>query len=298
MADIPVERTPTTSTTPWWYWLLGALLLLALLWFVLAVVLDDDDEIGDEEVVEDRVETVESLPAVDGIDLTDVVVTRVVGDNAFFVTDEEGGRREMLVYLEEERTPGPTEGRYDVTEGQHLRIDGTVRRLGDVDVAQWGVSDAEASSFGPDSDYVRATSLTVLDAASGMDPTASGAVTSLADLDALLASPSDGLAGRAVRLAGVSVTALAGDSTFYVGDGAARVLVVLGGLGESARGTGDGSDGVFDVNVGQRLTIDGELMRFRRDSRGVSDLSASDQAEAERRRLVLVVRDADALTIE
>lgn len=291
MANIPVEHTE--AATPWWYWLVGALLLLGLLWLLIGVLSDDDDV----EIVEDDIEVVEPLAVADGIDLSDVIVTRVVGDNTFFVAPSEGSDQEMLVYLEEEPTPGDaTEGRYDVTVGQHLRIDGVVRQLGDTDLSEWGLSDAEASSIGPDDDYIRATSLTVLGESDVAD--ASGAISSLADLDALMASPTDGMAGRVVRLAGVPVTALAGDSTFYIGDGANRVLVVLGGLGESRSGPGDGSDGVFDVNVGQNVTIDGELMRFRRGTRGTSSMADADQDEADRRRLVIAVRDADDLTIQ
>lgn len=291
MANIPVEHK---AATPWWYWLLGALFALALLWLLFGVVFDNDD---DDPVVVDPVEEVEPIAAADGIDLSDVYVTRVVGDKTFFVTPDEGSGEEWLVYLEEESTPGTTEGRYDVAAGQHLRIDGAVLPLGNTNLSQWGLSDAEASSFGPDSNYIRATSLTVLGGDAAMDTPSTGAIGSLVDLDAVMASPTDEMAGRAVRLAGVSVTGLAGDSTFYIGDGANRVLVVLGGLGESQSGPGDGSDGAFDINVGQTLSLDGEMMRFRRGARGTVGMAAADQDEAERRRLVIAVRDASDLSI-
>ncbi len=285
MANIPVERT---KTTPWWLWLLGLLLLAGLIWFLLEAF-DDDDEIVDttEEVVE--------TPIAAALDLSDVWVTRVVGDNTFFVAPTEGGTDETLVYLEEEPTPGDaTEGRYDVTAGQHLAITGSMEAT-PADLTPWGLTADQAAMVGDQ--YVRATSLTILDGdmADGEmidddlveGDVETGEVTGLAALRGDLAQ----MAGRPVQLDDVRVTALAGDSTFYVGDGADRVLIVLESLGESQSGGGDGSDGAFNVDVGDVVDIRGEVKAFQRGMRGSSTLAEADLAAAETRRFVVVVND-------
>ena len=119
MANIPVERTDTG--VPPWLWLVGLLLLGLLAWFLFETLGDDD-----EVVVADDTEVV-ATPVADAFDMSDVYVTRVVGDNTFFVASTPDGTDERLVYLEEEPTPGDaTEGRYDVTEGQRLSITGTM----------------------------------------------------------------------------------------------------------------------------------------------------------------------------
>ena len=274
MANIPVERT---SSTPWWLWLLGLLLLAGLIWFLLEAFGDDDAEIVE------TVDPVEAVVPVAALDLSDVWVTRVVGDNTFFVAPTEGGTDETLVYLEEE--PDPTnnvEGRYDVTPGQHISITGSMEPT-PADLTPWGLTADQAAMVGDQ--YVRATSLTILDGAMA-DDMANGAL-GLAGLGGDLSS----YVGRMTDIDGARVTELAGDSTFYVGDGDQRVLVVLESLGESEDGPGDGSDGAFDVNVGDMVSIDGEVMAFRRGMRGTGTLSEDQMAEAERRRFVIVVNE-------
>ena len=126
MATIPVEKK---AGAPWWLWLLGLLLLALLIWFFF--LRGDDDDVA----VVDDVEQVAPVASA-GLDLSDVYVTRVVGDNTFFVAPDEAGIDETLVYLEEEATPGTdTEGRYDVTEGQHLSIVGAMMPVGDTDLS-------------------------------------------------------------------------------------------------------------------------------------------------------------------
>ena len=283
MANIPVERTD--SGVPPWLWLVG-LLLLALLAWVLFETFGNNEE---AEVVETDTEVV--APMADAFDMSDVYVTRVVGDNTFFVASTPDGTDERLVYLEEEPTPGDaTEGRYDVTEGQHLSITGTMEPTPD-DVTAWGLTDEQAGMVGDQ--YIRATSLTVLD-----DAMADGDM-AMADGDmaggaegaglAMLAGDLSQMAGQAVALDGVRVTGLAGDSTFYVGTGAQRTLVVLESLGEAQSGPGDGSDGAFDVNVGDVVNIDGTVRAFTRNMRGTTSLSDPDMRSAESRRYVVVV---------
>ena len=278
MANIPVERTD--AGTPWWLWLLGLLLLAGLIWFLVDALGDDDDV--DALAADDDIEAVAPAAA---LDLSDVYVTRVVGDNTFFVAPTPGGSDETLVYLEEE--PDPTdnvEGRYDVTAGQHISITGDMEPT-PADLTPWGLTDAQASMVGDE--YIRATSLTILDEA--MAESMAGGLATLAALsDAFDAGDA---AGMMTELDDVRVTALAGDSTFYIGDGAQRVLVVLESLGESEVGPGDGSDGVFDVNVGDEVDMSGTVRAFTRGMRGTATLAESDQAEAERRRFVVVVDD-------
>ena len=281
MANIPVERTNTGI--PPWLWILGLLLLGLLAWFLISALGDDDDDVV---VAEDT--TTEVVAPAAALDLSDVYVTRVVSDNAFFVASTPGGTDETLVYLEEEPTPGTaTEGRYDVTEGQHLSITGTMEPT-PADLTAWGLTPDEASGVGEQ--YVRATSLTVLDDAEmaedmedGMDDGAAAAGTASA-----LAGDLSQRIGQSISLDGVRVTALAGDSTFYVGDGAERTLVVLEDLGESQTGA-RGTDGAFDINVGDVLDINGTVRSFDRTMRGTSTLQDADRTAAEARRAVIVI---------
>ena len=280
MANIPVERTGTN----WLPWLLG-LLALGLIGFFLFLAADDPDNDDDAVVAEDVAPVVADADA-DGLDLSDLYVTRVVGDKTFFVAPTEGGTDETLVYLEEE--PDPTdnvEGRYDVTEGQHISITGDMMDTPD-DLSPWGLTDAEAADVGDE--YVRATSLTILDEAGEMAAEGGG----LAMLDGDLAS----MAGQALALDGVRVQSLVGDSTFAVGEGDARTVVVLENLGEDEAGPGDGSDGRFDVNVGDVVDIDGTVMAFERGMRGTSDMSEADMTSADARRYVIVVNSADGFS--
>lgn len=281
MANIPVERT--SSAPPWWLWLLGLLLLALIAWLIIAG-LDDDDEV----LVEDTVEVVEEPIAVAGLDLSDVYVTRVVGDNTFFVAPTEGGTDETLVYLEEEPTPGDaTEGRYDVTEGQNISITGEMLSVGDIDLSQWGLTPEQVALVGDQ--YVRAQSLTVLDG----DAMASGAITDLSQLGDLAS-----LAGTSVMLENIQVSELAGDSTFYIGTGADRVLVVLEDLGESENGPGTGADGAFNIDVGDTVMLNAEVMAFQRNMRGTSSMDDAMVTDASTRRYVLVVNERGQLSMQ
>ena len=276
MANIPVERTKTG--VPPWLWLVGLLLLALLIWFLFETF-GDNEEV---EIVEDTTEVVAEPIA--ALDLSDVYVTRVLGDNTFFVAPTEGGTDETLVYLEEEATPGtPTEGRYDVTPGQHLAITGTMEPT-PADLTPWGLTAEQAGTVGDQ--YVRATSLTVLDGAMADDMVDDGDLAVDADVSPLAG---DLTVGQSIALTGVRVTGLAGDSTFYVGDGAQRTLVVMEDLGESQSGPGDGRDGVFDVNTGDVVNINGTVRSYAREMRGVSTLPDADRTAAETRRVVIVV---------
>lgn len=283
MANIPVEKQSTG--TPWWLWLLGLILLALLIWFLVGLFSDD------EEVVQD--EPVAAAVEEPGLDLSEVYVSSVVGDNTFFVTPDDGSGPETLVYLEEE--PDPTdsvEGRYDVEAGQRISITGSMVPVGNTDLSEWGLTPAQVSQVGEE--YVRATSLTILDgdAANTME---SGAITSLTALNEAVTA---GNAGQDVDIAGATVSALAGDSTFYIGTAPNRTLVVLEDLGESQNGPGTGADGVFNVDAGDTVSLRGTIRPFAPMMRGTSSLGDTDRSEAEARRYVVVVDREGALTVQ
>ena len=284
MANIPVEKR--SSGIPWWAWLLGALLLGLLLFFLFFN--SDDDEVA---VVED--DPVEEV-AEPALDLSEVYVSRVVGDNTFFVTPDAGSGPETLVYLEEEPTPGDaTEGRYDVTEGQRISVTGEMMPVGSTDLSAWGLTPDQVALVGDE--YVRATSLTILERNQVDAAADDGEITTLDALDDAVGA---GRAGDAVNLTGVRVSALAGDSTFYVGTAPNRTLVVLEDLGESEGGPGTGADGAFNVDEGDTVTIRGTIRAFDPAMRGTSSLADADRAEAEGRRYVVVVDGRGGLDIE
>ena len=149
MAHIPVH--PAKRGVPWWLWLVLALALAALVAFLFLA--DDDDDVartdGDttQVVVDDPVDPVaagptivaaDSLPDVAGIeasryagrrvDLANARVTRVVGDNAFYVQTASG--REMLVALEEPAgvTAAGSAAGFRVTRNAQAQVRGTLRQ--------------------------------------------------------------------------------------------------------------------------------------------------------------------------
>lgn len=143
MAEIPVERK---GGIPWWAWLLLALVAAALL--IWAFTGDDDDVAGLPEeravLAEQGVVGGGPITSVAGIMLADhagligkevalqdVRVQEVVSDRGFF----EGPTREESVFVVLDQVPTPTtptEGRYDVTAGQTIDVNGYVRAADDV----------------------------------------------------------------------------------------------------------------------------------------------------------------------
>lgn len=120
MAEIPVEKKSSMA----WLWILLALLLLGLLlWWLLG---NDDD--ADVAVVDDPIEAVETgtvLTVGETVDMDNVRVSRLSGDMAFYV-DYQG--MEVPVIFDQVPTPGtPTEGRYDINEGDMVNVEGEVR---------------------------------------------------------------------------------------------------------------------------------------------------------------------------
>lgn len=160
MAEIPVKRE--SGGIPWWVWALLALLVLALLFWLF----DSDDET--ETMAVDPVAPVAVAPldpvagntsamTAEGtanatgpitdiatfantgdltglvgreVQLSNVRVQEVVGDRSFWVGPSADQR--AFVVLNEVPTPGtPTEGRYDVTAGQTINVNGQVRNVTD-----------------------------------------------------------------------------------------------------------------------------------------------------------------------
>lgn len=152
MTEIPVQHKEK-SGVPWWVWLLAALLVLGLLvWWIARE--------GDEEAVVAvpaaetvaAVEPVGTVPVADGaitdlaaitgaadltamtgreVRLTGVPVESVVGDRGFFIGS---GDQRAFVVLNEQRTPNtPIEGRYDVTAGQVVNVNGSIRRVSEIE---------------------------------------------------------------------------------------------------------------------------------------------------------------------
>lgn len=307
MATIPVEKK---SSTPIWLWLLPLLLLALLAFFLLN---RDDDDVAETDTT--TVITDDAVTAT-GLDLSDVWVTRVVGDNTFFVSADSAGTDETLVYIEEEATPGTaTEGRYDVTPGQHVSLTGTMTPVGDTDLTQWGLTAADASAMTPESMYVRASALTMLGNAMGTDAMADGAMAdgattgdamadgeavavpatgAITSADALYGTNLASLVGRSVEIDDATVLAVNGDSTFTVGSGNRRFLVALTGLGESETGPGDGSDGRFNIDAGDRVRLRGTVTAFDAANSAFRRLTAADRTATQAQgAYVNVTRRAD-----
>ena len=165
MANIPVERT---AGTPWWLWLLGLLLLAGLIWFLVDALGDDDDA---DVYADDDIEAVDDFEAVDdmddvavagtmatGLDLSSLYVTRVTGDRTFFVAPSESMQDdETLVILDQEASAAPgIEGQVDINPGQTISIDSELSMLGDMDLMNMGIPDADLNMMTPDTQIIRA----------------------------------------------------------------------------------------------------------------------------------------------
>lgn len=146
MAEIPVEKKSSLS---WLWWLLLLLGIAALVWWLIA---DNDDDaevdLDDGVAVEGNAEYDDAMTGDSGemvaitgvaglaslgemigrdVELTDVAVNEVVGDEAFTVGE---GANETLVMFDEERTPNTAmEGNVDVNPGSNVTIRGEVREF-------------------------------------------------------------------------------------------------------------------------------------------------------------------------
>lgn len=104
----------------------------------------------------------------------------------------------------------------------------------------------------------------------------------------------DARIGSTVDLNDARVVSVVGDSAFFIGtDNARRVLVVLEGLGESETGAG-GTDGVYDIDEGDVVSIDGTVTRYTEGVRGTWELPTAERERLLRQGLyVRVNSDAD-----
>lgn len=148
MAEIPVQQK---SGARWWVWALLALLVIGLLVWLLS----DNDE-ADVAVVDPAAQVVAPVgtivPPATGpitdlatilgtadmgtlvgrqVRLSNVTVQDVVGDRGFWVGPDANQR--AFVVLNEVPTPGKpgVEGRYDVTAGQVINVNGLIRHTSD-----------------------------------------------------------------------------------------------------------------------------------------------------------------------
>ena len=169
MSTIPVERTGT----PWWVWLLGALVLLALIWFLVAALGDDDSDVvvadndADVAVVEDPNPMVAATPPVadpadveaTALDLSNLYVTRVVGDRTFFVAPSEAmSDQETLVILDQNNSPEVVgiEGQVDINPGQRIALTGgTMEPLGDMSLDGMGIPAADVDRMTAETEVIR-----------------------------------------------------------------------------------------------------------------------------------------------
>lgn len=134
MAEIPVSRK---GGIPWWAWALLAVLAVVLLIWLLSST--NDDREGAVALREPAVLAATEAPATTiaavmtaepgrEVALESVRVQEVLGDRGFLVGPS--ANQSVLVVLDEQPTPAtPTEGRYDVTAGQLVDVNGVVRSV-------------------------------------------------------------------------------------------------------------------------------------------------------------------------
>jgi len=103
--------------------------------------------------------------------------------------------------------------------------------------------------------------------------------------------------GTPVTLANARVMSVVGDSAFWIGrDDTRRFLVALAGLGESETGAG-GSDGVFNVDEGDAISINGALARYADGGPGLSELTNDDTERLRQRDVYIRVNSRDDITV-
>lgn len=177
MADIPVERR---SGGGWWKWLLGLALLALVIWLVAELA---NTEEGVDETVEDPTEQTEEQPigeATPGgaegpitslaaitttanqedvvgrdVRLSNLNVTSVVGDGAFYVSADNDDEQ-VLVVLDEGTqvetgdagadTGAGSDGQINVNEGQAIStLEGAVERMDEAALSERGLDNTQAA---------------------------------------------------------------------------------------------------------------------------------------------------------
>ncbi len=123
-----------------------------------------------------------------------------------------------------------------------------------------------------------------------MDMDMDGPITSLAAL-------ANGAAtvGRQVDLDDLRVLSLTGDSSFFAGSGpnaTQGVLVVMTNMGEWRMGA-EGTDGEYDVNVGNGVDIEGTIRAFDTTSPDYADIPSADRDRILQQGLYISATDLD-----
>lgn len=182
MADIPVERQ---SSGAWWKWLLGLVLLALAIWLVASLVDAGGDEMGaatDEPAqqpterpageaapggAEGPITSLAAITTTGGqqdvagrdVQLSNLNVTSVVGDGAFYVSD--GANEQVLVVVDEgtqmetgaagggdaqEGAGAATDQQVNVSEGQTIgTLEGAVEQMNETALSEWGLDNTEAA---------------------------------------------------------------------------------------------------------------------------------------------------------
>lgn len=129
---------------------------------------------NDRLVVEGLIFTVPEAELADRkAEVRGLKVTQVLSDKLFLVTNASGEpAAPLLVYLDEVPTPGtPTEGRYDVTAGQVLRVvDGTFNGMTDATLSEWKVPEDVRKQVGQRPVYLHANELEIMKKADAGTP--------------------------------------------------------------------------------------------------------------------------------
>ena len=104
--------------------------------------------------------------------------------------------------------------------------------------------------------------------------------------------------GTRVDIDDARVLSVVGDSTFWIGTGMdRRTLVVLTNLGESETGAG-GSDGVFNIDEGDTVSINGAFARYDDDGApGLSELTDADTEALRQRNTYIRVDSRSDITV-
>ncbi len=179
MADIPVERR---SGGAWWKWLLGLVLLALAIWLVASLVDTGGDQMGEAvdeptgEVApvgaEGPITSLSAIATTAGqedvagreVQLSNLNVTSVVGDGAFYVSD--GANEQVLVVVDEgtqmetgaagaagaqeqqeQEDAGTGEQQVNVSEGQTIgTLEGAVERMDEAALSEQGLANTQAAN--------------------------------------------------------------------------------------------------------------------------------------------------------
>lgn len=150
--------------------------------------------------------------------------------------------------------------------------------------------------FDDDDDVAEMDTVETVEPVDTVAPVAAGPITSIAEL----ADGRDAI-GRAVRLDDVRVLTLTGDSSFFAGAGSdattdAGALIVLQGMNESESlpPPPTGSDGAYNIDEGDVISVDGVLASFDESVPDYADLPAADRDRALRNGVYIRANSVEA----